>query len=233
MTSNWFSQWIKLKIGDKLYERRPILPFLKSVPDRGVCRNKEAIPKPLLTDKNFAKAGAIQRRRSVSSEYSTKNAFNFDDLPPSPLYPNTVPSGYINVSQQHQYQQQQQQQQQNAHLQRLAMFGRAHQSSRDKGSQSGRSVSSDSAPTLSHSRSSSLSSSSNTPPTMLPKIAKPMTTIVDHDYDYSPRQVQAPTSPVHKQGHSSRTEPYVSPEYQRYPSGSSDRQMNPYYYASG
>ncbi|KAF9330290.1 hypothetical protein BG006_006747 [Podila minutissima] len=77
MSSNWMSDWIKIRVGDRLFDRRPMLPFLKPVPSRGTCRNKDA-PVPFLQEKKFIETEAARRRKSVSSEYSATSAYSFN-----------------------------------------------------------------------------------------------------------------------------------------------------------
>ncbi|KAG0345749.1 hypothetical protein BG004_003180 [Podila humilis] len=71
VASNWMADWIKIRMGDRIFDRRPILPFLKSVPSRGSCRNKETHVS-FLREKKFldSEAGRRRRRLSLSSEYS-------------------------------------------------------------------------------------------------------------------------------------------------------------------
>ncbi|KAF9949895.1 hypothetical protein BGZ72_008348 [Mortierella alpina] len=66
MSSTWASDWLMVKILDRLFESRPTLPFLQPVPDRGSSHNKDTAV-PLLKDKRFA----VARRKSVSSGYLT------------------------------------------------------------------------------------------------------------------------------------------------------------------
>ncbi|GJJ72852.1 hypothetical protein EMPS_05210 [Entomortierella parvispora] len=64
MASNWIANRIKIRLGDSILERRPMLHFLKPIPDRGYHPNKDKTV-PLLQDKRFESA----RRKSVSSGY--------------------------------------------------------------------------------------------------------------------------------------------------------------------
>ncbi|ORZ13791.1 hypothetical protein BCR41DRAFT_355000 [Lobosporangium transversale] len=64
MASNWISDWFKIKLTDRLFESRPMLPYLKPIPDRGSHKDKDKSV-PLLQDKRFEMA----RRKSVSSGY--------------------------------------------------------------------------------------------------------------------------------------------------------------------
>ncbi|KAF9963341.1 hypothetical protein BGZ70_007473 [Mortierella alpina] len=66
MSSTWASDWLMVKILDRLFEVRPTLPFLQPVPERGSSNNKDTAV-PLLKDKRFA----VARRKSVSSGYLT------------------------------------------------------------------------------------------------------------------------------------------------------------------
>ncbi|KAG0260980.1 hypothetical protein BGZ95_004311, partial [Linnemannia exigua] len=67
MASNWVSEKIQKKLGDRLFDARPILPFLKQVPTRGTAKNTDKTDVPLTKDKRFEMA----RRKSVSSGYLT------------------------------------------------------------------------------------------------------------------------------------------------------------------
>ncbi|KAG0204170.1 hypothetical protein BGX28_003785 [Mortierella sp. GBA30] len=66
MSTNWMSEWLSVKMVDRMFESRPILPFLQPVIERGSYKNKD--PVPLLKDKRFA----VARRKSLSSGYLTK-----------------------------------------------------------------------------------------------------------------------------------------------------------------
>ncbi|KAG0372385.1 hypothetical protein BGX24_000322 [Mortierella sp. AD032] len=67
MASNWVSERIQMKLGDRVFDARPILPFLKHVPARGTAKNTDKTDVPLTKDKRFE----IARRKSVSSGYLT------------------------------------------------------------------------------------------------------------------------------------------------------------------
>ncbi|KAG0356849.1 hypothetical protein BG005_004216 [Podila minutissima] len=62
MASNWIGDWVQVKMGDRLFDSRPMLHFMKPVPDRGSHRNRDNTV-PLLKDKRFEAA----RRKSISS----------------------------------------------------------------------------------------------------------------------------------------------------------------------
>ncbi|KAF9936237.1 hypothetical protein BGZ65_002626, partial [Modicella reniformis] len=62
IASTWISDWINIKLSDRLFEARPTLPFLKAVPERGSYANKDKTP-PLMKDKRYEMA----RRKSISS----------------------------------------------------------------------------------------------------------------------------------------------------------------------
>ncbi|KAF9401128.1 hypothetical protein BGZ94_005298 [Podila epigama] len=62
MASNWVGDWLQVKLGDRLFDSRPMLPFMKPVPDRGTHPNRDTNV-PLLQDKRFEAA----RRKSISS----------------------------------------------------------------------------------------------------------------------------------------------------------------------
>jgi hypothetical protein len=64
MTSNWIAEKIKIRLSDKLLESRPMLHFLKPLPEKGHHPNKDKSI-PLLQDKRFE----VARRKSVSSGY--------------------------------------------------------------------------------------------------------------------------------------------------------------------
>ncbi|KAF9438392.1 hypothetical protein BGZ76_008172 [Entomortierella beljakovae] len=64
MASSWVSDWLLVKLGDRIFEGRPILTFLKPVPDRGYHKNKENNV-PLVDDKRYE----IARRKSIASGY--------------------------------------------------------------------------------------------------------------------------------------------------------------------
>ncbi|KAG0207241.1 hypothetical protein BGX33_006937 [Mortierella sp. NVP41] len=66
MAKNWISEKIQVKMGDRLFDSRPMLPFLKEVPTRGFVKNTDRTV-PLSQDKRFE----IARRKSVSSGYLT------------------------------------------------------------------------------------------------------------------------------------------------------------------
>ncbi|KAF9912286.1 hypothetical protein EC991_000178 [Linnemannia zychae] len=67
MASNWVSEKIKIQMGDRLFDARPLLPFLKQVPTRGYAKNTDKTSVPLIKDKRFE----LARRKSVSSGYLT------------------------------------------------------------------------------------------------------------------------------------------------------------------
>ncbi|KAG0054094.1 hypothetical protein BGZ83_011978 [Gryganskiella cystojenkinii] len=64
MASNWVAERLKVKLGDQMYDARPMLHFLQSVPDRGTHPNKDKTL-PLTKDRRFE----IARRKSISSGY--------------------------------------------------------------------------------------------------------------------------------------------------------------------
>jgi hypothetical protein len=64
MASGWLSDWLIVKFGDRIFEERPMLSFLKPVPDRGTHKSKEST-KPLLKDKKFD----VARRKSIACGY--------------------------------------------------------------------------------------------------------------------------------------------------------------------
>ncbi|KAF9201844.1 hypothetical protein BGZ49_007950 [Haplosporangium sp. Z 27] len=64
VASSWLSDWLMIKMGDRIFEARPSLPFLKTVPDRGSLKNKDNTV-PLLKDKRFE----VARRKSIASGY--------------------------------------------------------------------------------------------------------------------------------------------------------------------
>ncbi|KAI1319896.1 hypothetical protein EDD11_002570 [Mortierella claussenii] len=66
--SHWLSSWFRIKWTDRLFESRPILPFLKFVPDRGSFKDKDKNI-PLLQDRRFE----IARRKSISSGYLSRD----------------------------------------------------------------------------------------------------------------------------------------------------------------
>ncbi|KAG0335218.1 hypothetical protein BG004_000082 [Podila humilis] len=74
LASNWIGEWVQVKMGDRLFDSRPMLHFMKPVPDRGTHRNKDSTV-PLLQDKRFDMA----RRKSISSgeiaRHSSEDAF--------------------------------------------------------------------------------------------------------------------------------------------------------------
>ncbi|KAF9929871.1 hypothetical protein FBU30_001120 [Linnemannia zychae] len=65
MANNWVSDMIKVKMGDRLFDARPFLPFLKQVPTRGFVKNTDKTDVPLTLDKRFE----VARRKSISSGY--------------------------------------------------------------------------------------------------------------------------------------------------------------------
>ncbi|KAF9546276.1 hypothetical protein EC957_009889 [Mortierella hygrophila] len=67
MASNFVSDKIKIKLGDRLFDARPVLPFLKQVPSRGYAKNTDKNDVPLTQDKRFE----VARRKSISSGYLT------------------------------------------------------------------------------------------------------------------------------------------------------------------
>ncbi|KAG0342689.1 hypothetical protein BG000_002473 [Podila horticola] len=62
VASNWIGEWVQVKMGDRLFDNRPMLHFMKPVPDRGSQRNTDNTV-PLFKDKRFEAA----RRKSISS----------------------------------------------------------------------------------------------------------------------------------------------------------------------
>ncbi|KAF9384433.1 hypothetical protein CPB97_005683 [Podila verticillata] len=115
MASNWIGDWVQVKMGDRLFDSRPMLHFMKPVPDRGSYRNRDNTV-PLLKDKRFEAA----RRKSISSgeigRHSSEEGFEgftekqekkskkknkggvFDSSPFSSSMPSIIgasPSGYI------------------------------------------------------------------------------------------------------------------------------------------
>ncbi|KAF9347237.1 hypothetical protein BGX26_001272 [Mortierella sp. AD094] len=64
IASTWLSDWAIMKWGDRIFETRPTLPFLKPVPHRGTHKNKDNTV-PLSKDKRFESA----RRKSIASGY--------------------------------------------------------------------------------------------------------------------------------------------------------------------
>ncbi|KAG9072106.1 hypothetical protein KI688_006330 [Linnemannia hyalina] len=70
MASNFVSDKIKIKLGDKLFDARPVLPFLKQVPSRGHAKNTDKTDVPLTQDKRFE----VARRKSISSGYLTSGS---------------------------------------------------------------------------------------------------------------------------------------------------------------
>ncbi|KAF9117196.1 hypothetical protein BGX27_000045 [Mortierella sp. AM989] len=64
MASSWLTGWMIVKMGDRIFETRPMLPFLKSIPDRGTHKNRDNTI-PLMKDKRFEMA----RRKSIASGY--------------------------------------------------------------------------------------------------------------------------------------------------------------------
>lgn len=65
MASNFVSDKIKIKLGDRLFDARPVLPFLTQVPTRGHVKNTDKTDVPLTQDKRFE----LARRKSISSGY--------------------------------------------------------------------------------------------------------------------------------------------------------------------
>ncbi|KAF9154422.1 hypothetical protein BG015_000971 [Linnemannia schmuckeri] len=70
MASNFVSEKIKVKLGDRLFDARPVLPFLKPVPARGHVKNTDKTDVLLTQDKRFE----LARRKSVSSGYLTSGS---------------------------------------------------------------------------------------------------------------------------------------------------------------
>ncbi|KAF8949366.1 hypothetical protein BGZ47_005589 [Haplosporangium gracile] len=70
MASNFVSEKIKIKLGDRLFDARPVLPFLKQVPTRGQAKNTDKTDVLLTQDKRFE----LARRKSVSSGYLTSGS---------------------------------------------------------------------------------------------------------------------------------------------------------------
>ncbi|KAF9174344.1 hypothetical protein BGX21_000176 [Mortierella sp. AD011] len=64
IASTWLSDWAIIKMSDRIFETRPILPFLKPVPDRGTHKYKDNTV-PLTKDKRFE----LARRKSIASGY--------------------------------------------------------------------------------------------------------------------------------------------------------------------
>ncbi|KAG0325548.1 hypothetical protein BGZ99_000532 [Dissophora globulifera] len=64
IASSFISEWLNVKLADRVFESRPMLTFLKAVPDRGSAKNKDKTV-PLLEDKRYEAA----RRKSISSGY--------------------------------------------------------------------------------------------------------------------------------------------------------------------
>lgn len=201
MSSNWMSDWIKVRVGDRLFDRRPMLPFLQPVPSRGTCRNKDA-PVPLVQEKKFIESEVARRRRSVSSEYSVTSAYSFHrDRSTSPV-PSPVPGGSNQspfASTNSNASSSSSSAFDDPDRQRHRFFRRGSRSS--KTTQSGDNTSD--SHSHSHSRSSSFSSLSNAIIPPVPKLLRPMSTILDSDVDYSailPQSpVQATTPPLPKQ----------------------------------
>ncbi|KAG0029805.1 hypothetical protein BGZ82_007720 [Podila clonocystis] len=201
MSSNWMSDWIKIRVGDRLFDRRPMLPFLKPVPSHGTCRNKDS-PVSLLHEKTFIETEAARRRRSVSSEYSATSMYSFNrdgstSPAPSPVpgggNQNPFPSTNSNASSSSSSALD------DPDRQRRRFFRRGSHRG-NKMSQSAGGNTSDSH-SHSHSRSSSFSSLSNAIIPPVPKLPRPMSTIMDSDVDYpailpqSPIQATAPALP--------------------------------------
>lgn len=119
MASNWIGDWLQVRMGDRLFDSRPMLHFMKAVPDRGSHRNRDNTV-PLLKDKRFE----VARRKSISSgeigRHSSEEGFegftekqekkskkknkggaidsSFDSSPFSSSMPSIIgasPSGYI------------------------------------------------------------------------------------------------------------------------------------------
>ncbi|KAF9277954.1 hypothetical protein BGZ74_003213 [Mortierella antarctica] len=198
MSSNWMSDWIKIRVGDRLFDRRPMLPFLKPVPSRGTCRNKDA-PVPFLQEKKFIETEAARRRKSVSSEYSATSAYSFHrDGSTSPAS-SPVPGGGNQspfASTNSNASSSSSSALDDPDRQRRRFFRRGHKGNMT--SSAGGSTSD--SHSHSHSRSSSFSSLSNAIIPPVPKLPRPMSTILD-DVDYpailpqSPIQATAPPLP--------------------------------------
>lgn len=198
MSSNWMSDWIKIRVGDRLFDRRPMLPFLKPVPSRGTCRNKDA-PVPFLQEKKFIETEAARRRKSVSSEYSATSAYSFNrDGSTSPAS-SPVPGGGNQspfASTNSNASSSSSSALDEPDRQRRRFFRRGHKGNMT--SSAGGSTSD--SHSHSHSRSSSFSSLSNAIIPPVPKLPRPMSTILD-DVDYpailpqSPIQATAPPLP--------------------------------------
>lgn len=200
MSSNWMSDWIKVRVGDRLFDRRPMLPFLKPVPSRGTCRNKDA-PVPLLQEKKFIESEAARRRRSVSSEYSATSAYSFHRGGSTSPVPSPVPGGSNQspfASTNSNASSSSSSAFDDPDRQRRRFFRRGSKSNRT--TQSGGNTSD--SHSHSHSRSSSFSSLSNAMIPPVPKLPRPMSTILDSDVDYpailpqSPVQATAPVLPM-------------------------------------
>ncbi|KAF9390619.1 hypothetical protein CPC16_004933 [Podila verticillata] len=199
MSSNWMSDWIKVRVGDRLFDRRPMLPFLKPVPSRGTCRNKDA-PVPLLQEKKFIESELARRRRSISSEYSAASGYSFHrDGSTSPV-PSRIPGGSNQspfASTNSNASSSSSSAFDDPDRQRRRFFRRGSRSS--KTTQSGDNTSD--SYSRSHSRSSSFSSLSNAIIPPVPKLLRPMSTILDSDVDYpailpqSPVQATTPSLP--------------------------------------
>ncbi|KAF9092644.1 hypothetical protein BGX29_010364, partial [Mortierella sp. GBA35] len=80
MAKNWISEKIQVKMGDRLFDSRPKLPFLKEVPTRGFVKNTDRTV-PLSQDKRFE----IARRKSVSSGYLTGGGGGGAMMPSMPM----------------------------------------------------------------------------------------------------------------------------------------------------
>ncbi|KAG0076609.1 hypothetical protein BGZ92_002327 [Podila epicladia] len=200
MSSNWMSDWIKIRVGDRLFDRRPMLPFLKPVPNRGTCRNKDA-PVPFLQEKKFIETEAARRRKSVSSEYSATSTYSFNrDGSTSPASSPVPASGHQSpfASTNSNASSSSSSALDDPDRQRRRFFRRGSHKGNKTSSAGGNTSDSHS---HSHSRSSSFSSLSNAIIPPVPKLPRPMSTILDNDADYpailpqSPIQTMAPPLP--------------------------------------